>query len=561
MPRKATPADIAAHYTQSYRESSSRNLSLDVYFLDEMQRNIQRVMKDRAEKGGPSEALNKLNTGLKGFMETAKQAAEQMGKASPEEMLQLQEKAISHVKNIQDCIDNLSPEEAADEDLASNRERWKTTEINRGGDVLKASGRTQSASKWIEEFQKRVPSRGPVGAEQVALMFAARQLANAQLGKRANIDKTQLSELQLKSQAELLSQSPEFKKYMAENQPISVKLLKSGHGGKLEQTFQNFLAAEGKADLDFDVRNRYKKAVQAAPKKEGWVDVDRAQVVNDYYNSREVKVQKRPDYKNFRDFFNKNIENADGTVSRIAQAAKMAAADDLARKNPDAPFDRKALNRRAGQFLKSPSFRVVTAMNGNIDLICQGKASVFSDEVSALEESCSAMIDSNDKLKAEGVTYLSMERLRERAEYNTDLKPVVESMDKLSEGKISSKDIINTLDAIMTYQEKHAGDRLGSKGRDLNDTVSLMYELTKGRYVGGIVNTQMDKINKARGYDETHSNFLTEELIGREGRQEEKRIREDLGIDKKADQSSVDGLEDDPLNTAMDMGKGHGPVA
>ncbi len=47
----------------------------------------------------------------------------------------------------------------------------------------------------------------------------------------------------------------------------------------------------------------------------------------------------------------------------------------------------------------------------------------------------------------------------------------------------------------MDYQEKHINDGAGAAGRDLNDSLRLLHELTKGTEMNAVVQTQIDKVN------------------------------------------------------------------
>ena len=82
-------------------------------------------------------------------------------------------------------------------------------------------------------------------------------------------------------------------------------------------------------------------------------------------------------------------------TSKEVLAARMAAADDLARKNPNAPFDKTELDKRAREFLGNPAFKLMATKPDKMDLIINGDASGFAASVKEMNDACKSMLDEN----------------------------------------------------------------------------------------------------------------------------------------------------------------------
>ncbi len=540
MPRTNNPLDLAAHYTQLYYElyKNGGNSHDDITFLEAQSINVSHV----ARKEGSSQQVRDLSRDIDAFTKMVQSNARYMaeGGQDRERIKKQQLEASKLAGNIIKGFQQVPAGEAAQYDFDEKDyllKGWtdpKVRPANMGGSVLKACGESKSAAKWIESFQKGVGKGREIPADQVALIFAARQLSNAQLGKRANIDKTQLSELEIRSQADKLMASPEFKKFVAQVGRFDEKLFRDGHGGKLEQSFQKFLTEEGKAELDFDVKNRYGKQISDANKlrrqQSDWVDVDGAKLRNEYNNERiKVTPQAREQYKSFGDYFKRNsAENLEGTLSPLVRAARLAAADHLSRTKPELPFDRKALDSRARRFMKDPGFKIVTRLPGAMEKILGGDAQGFSDEVSDVKTAAGNLLDGiHEHLRTNGVVEPSLSRLEanfaaEPDEF-PDLKAVTDSVRRLQQGgEHKPEEVINAIGGILDYQDRHAADKLSSRGAVMNDTMRLLHEMTKGTYLDSLVEHQIGKVNEARQAKEFmgKSQFLTTDYIAQEGREE-----------------------------------------
>ncbi|MCR4724704.1 MAG: hypothetical protein K5772_04605 [Clostridia bacterium] len=389
-----------------------------------------------------------------------------------------------------------------------DHKKFQQMEPVKGQNLLSMCGETKSAAKWIEDVYKEIKSPVNVTEERVALIFAARQLGNAVYDQPANIKNTRISEAVLRNHAKKLMASQEFRDYFKTVKDLDLKkTVKHGHGGYLEKTFENFLTERNAAELPFDVNDRYRRVIDAA-------------------NPKPKDISELYDYKNYGEYFEKNKGNV--VTSKEVHAARMAASDALRREDPNAPFDKKTLDAKARSFMKDPAFKLMMAMPGKMDMIVNGDAPGLAASVKNMNDTCRSMLDSKGEFDNLGFSHISLDRLEKRVEENPDLKPVVDSVKELRQGKKEPKDIVKTLNTIVDYQDRHAGDKLAEPGKDLNDSLRLLHELTNGTALNGIVDTQIDKVNKARNYKEGDYSFVTHDYIAKEGREADKQLEREV---------------------------------
>lgn len=158
--------------------------------------------------------LIQLNNTLTGLRDSAKLAAQEFGTATPEQLPERQKEAEQHCRTAMQLFTQITGPLTEDKNYLSAKNAFRRMEAKTGSNVIKKSGQTMSAAKWIDAFKAKIPKKGPVDADTVALIFASRRLSQAVFGKRGNIDRTKLSEQQIRQQAEPLKDSPEFQKFM-----------------------------------------------------------------------------------------------------------------------------------------------------------------------------------------------------------------------------------------------------------------------------------------------------------------------------------------------------------
>jgi hypothetical protein len=514
--------DLAAFLTQAYMDSTEENPNPQLYYIQKMKGDLKKDIEsmDRAPM-----TLQVMQQRYEILDKQLKDSADYIksGNVDPKVLFQKQSKirntvgALRHDHyEVQEALDD--PDHRDHEEYSRifgkyDNKKFETVDPVNSENILKMSGETKTAAKWIEEVYKDMGSPASVNEERVALILAARQLGNAVYDDPKNIKNTRLSESELRNHANKLMATQQFKDYYATVKDLDFKkTVKHGHGGYLEKTFENFLVQRDQSSpvteqMEFDAKGRYKKAIDAA---------NPGRDVSRYY-----------DYKNYGDFFDRNKGNI--VTSKVVHAARMAAADAMHREDPNAPFDKKALDAKARNFMKQPAFKLMMAMPGKADMIANGDAPGFAMSVKEMSDSCRSMLDKDGKFAHLGQSSISMDRLQKRVEENPDLKPVVDSVNALKEGKKSPEDVIKTLNTIMDYQEKHINDGIGPQGKDLNDSLRLLHELTKGTEMNGVVQTQIDKVNQARNLQEGNRGFLTKEFIGQEGREAEAAAKKEIG--------------------------------
>ena len=565
MARK-TGRDYAGHLTQVYRKYDGS----DKTFTDPDVRNLEflfSVVGSYLEDHKGSDEMRRLHTRLGKLTSGLRECSERINKGTIDSRTldEQQEELGTHAVAV---LRNLGKLEGEEKELTKKySDHLNNMECKKAESILHASGEQKSAAKWIEEIKKGIKKYDPkTTPEKVAMIFAARQLADAKFGKRANIDKNTLTMAEIKNQAAKLVGDPEFKKYAEEVLPkVDSKTMEHGHGGRLEQTFEKFLAKNpAEKPREFDLHGRYMEAIKPAAIDADWVHVNYEMAGTK--DPRAPKLVPEQDYKDYSDYIRKTAGKP-FVGSKIAQAAKMAAANELSRKNPEDPFDKKALQKKTQEFLKDKNFKIMVSDPENVDKLLKGDFVGFAEEAGSIKTSCEAMLDDNGQLEINGYPTLSLDRLEKRAEKNPDLKPVIESVDKILPGddknaKITAEDIMNAVGTIVDYQNKHAADHQGEVAKDLSDTMRLLHELTKGKYINHVVDDQMKMINGMRDYEPDHPSYMSRKLIEKEGLDAEKQAKIDLGIEepeKEAPKAEKKVEGPDKLNKGVNYG--HGPVA
>ncbi|MBR3296828.1 MAG: hypothetical protein IKI65_03195 [Firmicutes bacterium] len=565
MARK-TGRDYAGHLTQVYRKYDGS----DKTFTDPDVRNLEflySAVGNYLEDHKGSDEMRRLHTRLGKLTSGLRECSERINKGTIDSRTldEQQEELGTHAVAV---LRNLGKLEGEEKELTKKySDHINNMECKKAESILHASGEQKSAAKWIEEIQKGIKKYDPkTTPEKVAMIFAARQLADAKFGKRANIDKNTLTMAEIKNQAAKLMGDPEFKKYAEEVLPkVDSKTMEHGHGGRLEQTFEKFLAKNpAEKPREFDLHGRYMEAIKPAAIDADWVHVN--------YEMAGVQDPKTPklvpeqEYRDYSDYIKKNAGKP-VVGSKLAQAAKMAAANELSRKKPEDPFDKKALQKKTQEFMKDKNFKIMVADKENVDKLLKGDFVGFATEAGDIKTSCDAMLDADGQLELNGYPTFSLDRLEERVEQNPDLKPIVDSVNKLLPGddekvKHSPEEVMEAVGTIVDYQNKHAADHLGEEGKDLSDSMRLLHELTKGRYINRLVDKQMDMINGVRNFKPEHPSYLTRKLIEKEGLDAEKQAKIDLGIEepeKEAPKAEKKVEGPDKLNKGVNYG--HGPVA
>ena len=384
-----------------------------------------------------------------------------------------------------------------------------------GKEIVRQFGTKKTAAKIIEEIQDNVHGPNDITAEHIATIIAARQIANTVPGDKSRLKSTSIDPVTLQERVDKLLASEAFQDFLEENAvpygenhyTFDPKMLTDGHGGKLESYFS--LSLKGRKDLQDlsqDLYGRYQKTLDAEMAKRRDIDYSSYQTYKDYFEQNKGNVQLNP----------------------TVHAARMAAADALDKENPGAVFKKGNLDRKAIAIMQDPSFRILTALPGKQEMLLNGDGPGFEASVQEVKETCKSMLDKDGKFAHKDHSDIALNRLKNRVEagedVNSDLKDVVNSIESLKSGdKKTPRDVINTVGKIMEYQEKHmAEDTMGDKGRDMNDTLRVLHELTAGTKLNDVVQTQIDKVNSVRNVVPEQKNYLTKDFIAKEGVDAEK---------------------------------------
>ena len=537
MPK--TNAERAAHLIQAYIDSDNgKNANADVQYVQTMRTSLEEKFQklENEDRRAPMPFMS-MKTRYRELDEKLKETADYIkaGNVDPKELEQKQDRIINLIGGLRsdhrDVRDVLADPDNDDHELYQelfagyDNKKLDEMEVGKAQNVLRTTGESKSAYKWIDSVYEDMKTPKDVTEENVARILAARQLGNAVYDHPDNIKKAKISQSALNNHAQKLMASKEFKDYYETVKNLDFKkTIKHGHGGYLEKTFEDFLVNTGaKGPLEFDAHGRYQKVLDA--------------------KSRDISQSY--DYKSYADYFEKNKGKV--ITSKEVLAARMAAADDLARKNPNAPFDKTELDKRAREFLGNPAFKLMATKPDKMDLIINGDASGFAASVKEMNDACKSMLDENGEFRCTGFPEIAMDRLEKRVKENKDLEPVVKSVKALKQGKKEPKDIVNTLSKIMEYQGKHMKDGSGPMGKDMNDTLRVLHELTVGTPLNSIVQTQIDKTNQTRGVDKTYGSFVTKDLIAKEGKEKLADFERRLGLNTE-------------FNDGMDLGHVSGPL-
>ena len=588
MPDRYSSLQKTAHFIEGFANAKDRGAKpQSIQYFDQYMYHLKNAVAAQEM----NEALSEYYQDLMAYYDLCKKAGEAYGTATKEERERLLTEASAKADTITEHINKTGfythPEKVeaakAKNDQSPNlcslyEGFWVKNTVFRGESVLAGAGASKSAAKWIDGFKKEIKKGQPVSEDTAAKILASRQLANAILGKRKNIDDKKLTQAEIDAQVYKLKNSSEFKEFVKQNQPFDAALLADGHGGKFEKTFENFLVkTRPENEMDFDAHGRYRARINDNIKATADFEV----LDNPFRKKEEPK--KEPEwapgkegspkyqYKTYREYFNLNKTNLDGTVTPEYHAAKMAAADHLSRKDPDAPFDEKELKKKATEWMKNPEFKIVCKVPGAMDMISKGDVEGFSKEVDAIKYSSEAMLDDKGTFDPKGYSYLSRDRLEEYLENNDDkdLKNVIDKYNALHDGmgNHDAKEVRDVINAITDYQDKYAHVTDSKTEENVNDTVKLLYEMTAERSIGSIVQTQIDKINKRRGIQKGENGYLTKDIISAEGKEEAEMIKkavvngdifkDEQDLNKSADSKKSDVKKvNEELNKSFNFGNG-----
>ena len=117
----------------------------------------------------------------------------------------------------------------------------------------------KTAAQWIEEIQDDIKEDGySVTDDQIAMLIAARHLANAQIGNRRNIDRKQITGQELANMAGRLMEDQTFDSFIEQfRNEYESNIIQDGHAGKLEKRLIEYVRDHDDGSLEDDFYEKY----------------------------------------------------------------------------------------------------------------------------------------------------------------------------------------------------------------------------------------------------------------------------------------------------------------
>ena len=349
-------------------------------------------------------------------------------------------------------------EEDADGDEADEEEENKAVEREfLGTAILSKYGPKKTAAELIEEIQDRVREGKTMTAEDIAMVIAARQIANSKPGDKSLLKSTYINPMVLKDRADKLLASEPFREFLKENSnpdnegefTFDTKDLTDGHGGKLEKLLAAHLQSRPDVkQLNSDLYKRYQR-----PSRE-------------IYRTYDAFIQAGK-----KDFLKGGAGRITANDKEAAvHAARMLAAFQL--KSQGKVYNKAYFDRKAAEVYRSPQFQFIYKHDPNkLNLLTTGDFTGFADVVNEKMEEFKNVDYDSDERKAErknisekitdwmsrGAIYGTAEQRRQSDGYDRAMRMFEEQYRFLGQRYIDKPEALKDLEAAM------AGNTLGRK--------------------------------------------------------------------------------------------------
>ena len=378
------------------------------------------------------------------------------------------------------------------------------------------TGEIKTAAKWIEAAQKKIKNaRSNEEIDlQLARIFAARQLSEAERGKPENIKNTRLYEGQIEQRAKDLlkgKDSDAFTRFLStmKDAPVSINEKRrvryrkeylsealAGHGGRMEDRFALFC--------------------HSVPQGQ-------------YLNNRLYERYKPVYYENYTDYVMKHQnpryqDHARGDVRndrmKLNHAARMLTAYIMGTESINKYFDKKEFSESCGKMTSSPVFKIMTMTEERCAQLNQGKTDQITDTLTqivtdfSLPEKSAGVEDRKRGLmikRAVGDLYYKLVGYREGEQVKKFLagkSPEFRKMVREAERYANTFDVPNEQDAmrvfasVLDYQKGRESSRgSGENARDFNNSMELAKAVVQGRGAEKYLQEQIDYVNQKRGID------------------------------------------------------------
>jgi hypothetical protein len=215
------------------------------------------------------------------------------------------------------------------------------------------------------------------------------------------------------------------------------------------------------------------------------------------------------------------------TLSKRFHAAKMAAASDIIRNDPNAMFDRKTLEKKARKYLTDPAFRIINRDPKLLDSICGGNVILLSKEVSRLKERCLEIAVRNGPF-SKAFDELKDMKLPETAGIS---KSVEEYKRKKLDKNVRHK--MAVVNSIIEFQDQYRDEKSGPRADAVNESMKMLAEFVSGSSAEIYLNQQLKKVNEARGLKPRDKGYLEKDDV----------IAEEPALDNEPDRQMTAGEE------------------
>ena len=260
-----------------------------------------------------------------------------------------------------------------------------------GKEVLRSFGTKKSAAKYIEEIQDKVNGEKRMTAEDIAMVIAARQIADTIPGDKSRLVSKKIDPVTLKERADKLLASEPFKEFINENRDSSeilddednialdTKLLTDGHGGQLEKAFgATVRSRQDLQQLDKDLYKRYQTPVRGT------------------FDSYDAFIESGK-----KDFLKGGTGKITEKDKKVAiHAARMLAAFELKQKGK--VYDQTYFDRKAAEIYRSPQFQYMYRHDPNkLNLLTTGGFVGFGSAVNLHMDAIRQADEDNEERKVE----------------------------------------------------------------------------------------------------------------------------------------------------------------
>ena len=407
------------------------------------------------------------------------------------------------------------------QDLEGNKITSSDPDLAEKEEYIEPAGRSKSAAKWIEDAQKAIKNSHSTDdvSYQIARIIAARQLAEAERGKRENIDKHQLADNQIDARARELLKDKEgrdtvFSRFLTtmRSGPVglveekhhrylkkSMDVILDGHGGKLEDELRLF--CHSIPDGDKINHRLYQRYMPVGYKN-----------YSDYLMKHENPRYALPGREDVRD-----------DRMRLTHAQKRMTSYILAGQTSNTAFDQSRFNEEYQATGKSPMLKIMTmtparcqVLNaGNYDSMTDSFKEVMTDFSRTLEN---GQLDRKEVRQTQKAVYKIYHKLTKGKEgedldkflsgCSAEYRHMVRTAENYAKKRIppDATEAMAVFSSVLDYQKGKEKRGSSAAERSFNESMELAKAVVQGSKAEKYLQDQVDYVNKKRGIDPQVSN-------------------------------------------------------